>query len=61
MPIDGEAAKQKIERIVSVLPKVMRELPIDEIVHITSLIDSQKLAADIQIDFDFKCSQLPKS
>lgn len=39
----------------------MRDLQIDEIVHIVSLIDSQKLAADIPIDFNFKANPLPKT
>ena len=34
----------------------MRNLPIDEIVQIGQLIDSQKLASDIFIDFNFKAN-----
>lgn len=46
---------------MSVLPKSMRNLPIDEIVHIGGLIDAQKLASDIPIPYDFKSNPLPKS
>lgn len=61
IPIDGEAPIEKIEKILSLLPKTLRNLPIDEIVHIIGLIDSQKLVADIPLDFNFKANQLPKS
>ncbi len=61
IPIDGEAPVEKIEKILSLLPKSLRDLQIDEIVHIVSLIDSQKVAADIPIDFNFKANPLPKT
>lgn len=61
VPIDGEAPIGKIEKILSLLPKSLRDLPIDEIVHIVGLIDAQKLAADIPVDFNFKANHLPKS
>lgn len=61
VPIDGDASKENIEKIIKLLPKAMRNLPIDEIVHIGGLIDAQKLASDIFIDFNFKADPLPKS
>lgn len=61
VPIDGEASNKQVEKILSLLPKSLRNLPIDEIVHIGGLIDSQKLVSDIPIDFDFKPNKLPKS
>ena len=60
VPIDGNANKQMIQKIIDLLPKSMRNLPIDEIVQIGQLIDSQKLASDIFIAFNFKANQLPK-
>jgi len=44
---------------VSFLPKEIRKLPIDEIVHIGGLMDAQKQAADFFIDYNFKPKQLP--
>lgn len=61
VPIDGEATKEQIDRVLACLPKELQKLPIDEIVHIGELIDAQKSAADIFIDYNFKPSPLPKA
>ena len=42
------------------LPKEMRKLSIEEAVHVGSLMDAQKSASDIFIDYNFKPNQLPK-
>lgn len=59
VPIDGQANKDQIEKIIATFPKEIRKLPIDEIVHIGKLMDAQKSAADVFIDYNFKADQLP--
>ena len=60
VPIDGQATKQQIEKIIALLPKSMQKLSIEEIVTIGGLIDAQKLASDIFLDYNFKANELPK-
>ena len=60
VPIDGPASEEQIKRIYEMLPKEMRKLSIEEAVHVGSLMDAQKSAADIFIDYNFKPNKLPE-
>ena len=61
MPIDGVASEEQIKRIYELLPKEMRKLSIEEAVHVGNLMDAQKSAADIFIDYNFKPDKLPQA
>ena len=46
---------------MSVLPKDIRNLSLEEAVHIGNLMDAQKSAADIFIDYNFVPNKLPEA
>lgn len=50
-----------MKMIVEKLPKNLKELSIEEMVHVGNLMDAQKSAADLPIDFNFKADKLPES
>lgn len=53
VPVDGEPSEAQVNKILSMLPEDLRRLPIREIVAITNLVETQKSASDIQLDYDF--------
>ncbi len=61
VPIDGDASKEQIEKIIHLLPKDLQKLPLEEIIHIGGLIDAQKLASDFFLDYNFKPNPIPKA
>ncbi len=60
VPIDGEASAEQIARIREQLPKYTQELSLEELYHISTLLDAQKSASDIFLDYNIKVPQLPK-
>lgn len=54
VPIDGKASEEQVKQIFSLLPKEMKNLTVEEAVHIGSMMDAQKSAADIFVDFNYK-------
>lgn len=59
VPIDGKASEEQVKRIYEVLPKEMKNLSVEEAVHIGNLMDAQKSAADIFVDYNYKPNKLP--
>jgi hypothetical protein len=60
VPIDGEASAEQISRIREQLPKYTQELTLEELYHISTLLDAQKSASDIFLDYNIKVPPLPK-
>lgn len=60
VPIDGEASPEQIARVREQLPKYCSELTLEELYHISTLLDAQKSASDIFLDYNFKAPPLPK-
>ena len=61
IPIDGKASEAQINKIMSILPKEIRNLSVEEAVHIGNLMDAQKSASDIFIDYNFVANKLPEA
>lgn len=60
VPIDGEASAAQITKIRELLPKYCSELSLEELYHISTLLDAQKSASDIFLDYNIKVPALPK-
>ena len=60
IPIDGEADEEQIIHIRKVLPAYCQPLSNEELYHISNLLDAQKSASDIFLDYNFKANPLPK-
>jgi hypothetical protein len=60
VPIDGEASPEQIAKIREQLPKYCSELSLEELYHISTLLDAQKSASDIFLDYNIKLPPLPK-
>lgn len=60
VPIDGEASPEQIARIREQLPKYTQDLSLEELYHISTLLDAQKSASDIFLDYNIKVPPLPK-
>lgn len=61
IPVDGEPEPQQIEKIREKLPKYTQELSNEEIYYISTLLDAQKSASDIFLDYNLKVPPLPKA
>lgn len=60
IPVDGEPEPDQLKRIVEKFPNFSQELPPEELYYITTLLDAQKSAADIFLDYFIKVPPLPK-
>jgi hypothetical protein len=60
VPIDGSASENQIIKIRERLPKICSNLNNEELYYISTLIDAQKSASDIILDYNLKISELPK-
>jgi hypothetical protein len=61
IPIDGEPEPEQIEKIREKLPKYTQELSNEEVYYISTLLDAQKSASDIFLDYNLKVPPLPKA
>lgn len=59
IPVDGPAAPGQLKKIVSQFPAYFQELPPEELYYITTLLDAQKSASDIFLDYNLKVPPLP--
>jgi hypothetical protein len=60
VPIDGEASQAQIATIRQQLPAYCSELTLEELHHISTLLDAQKSASDIFLEYNLKVPPLPK-
>ncbi len=60
IPIDGEASPNQIAKVRELLPKYCSELTLEELYHISTLLDASKSASDIPLDYNIKVAPLPK-
>lgn len=61
IPVDGEATEEQIKLIRERLPKYCNGLTNEEIYHISTLLDAQKSASDIFLDYNIQVPALPKA
>jgi len=61
IPVDGEPEPDQLKRIIEKYPQFSRELPPEELYYITTLLDAQKSASDIFLDYFIKVPPLPKA
>jgi len=61
IPIDGEPLPQQSHKIKSKFPNYCQELPDEELYYISTLLDAQKSASDIFLDYNLKVPPLPKA
>jgi hypothetical protein len=61
IPIDGEPEPEQINVIKSKFPNYTQELSTEEIYYISNLLDAQKSASDIFLDYNLKVPPLPKA
>ena len=61
VPIDGEATPEQIAKIRERLPKYCAPLTVEELYHLYTLLNAQKSASDIFLDYNIKVPPLPKA
>ena len=61
IPIDGEPEPDQVKNIYEKFPKYCLDIPVEELYHITTLLDAQKSASDIFLDYNIKVPPLPKA
>lgn len=61
IPVDGEPEPDQVKLIYEKFPKYTLDLPPEELYYITTLLDAQKSASDIFLDYNLKVPPLPKA
>ena len=61
IPVDGEPEPNQILQIRSKFPAYCEQLSNEELYYICTLLDAQKSASDIFLDYNLKIPPLPKS
>jgi hypothetical protein len=54
IPIDGEASPLQIARIKQKLPRYCDDISNEEVYYLSTLLDAQKSASDILLDYNIK-------
>ena len=61
IPVDGEPEPGQVEKIKSKLPAYCQELSNEDLYYISTLLNAQKSASDIFLDYNLKAPPLPKA
>lgn len=59
VPVDGPASQEQVHKIRSLLPKYTESLSNEELHYISTLIDANKAASDIFLDYNLVAPALP--
>lgn len=60
IPVDGPADKEQIEKILEMLPKYCKDVPIEEVYWIGSMLTQACQLTDIKIDINWAAPPLPE-